>query len=79
MSWTTTLQGALADLTPDDEGRLIWLLGDPQLASFVGRAYAKLTTSQQEALTSNARTAVGLLSPRLQHAFAGFAEKIGTP
>ncbi len=78
MGWTTTLQSALADLNPDDEGRLISLLDDPQLASFVGRAYAKLTASQQEAVTSNAKLAAGLLSPRLQHAFAGFAEKIGS-
>jgi hypothetical protein len=77
MSWTTTLESALADPTAEDEARLIWLWDDPHLASFFARAFDKLTPAQQAAAASSARTALGLLPLRLQKAFVGFVEKIG--
>jgi hypothetical protein len=76
MSWTTTLQGALADLSPENEERLISLLRDAQFASFIRGAFAKLTVGQREAVASAAGTALRLLPPRLQHPFAEFSEKI---
>ena len=79
MSWTTTLQGALADLSPENEERLISLLNDAQFASFMRGAFAKLATGQREAVVSAARTALGVLPPRLQHPFVEFSEKIERP
>jgi hypothetical protein len=76
MSWTTTLQGALADLSPENEECLISLLHDAQFASFIKGAFAKLTAGQQEVVVSAARTALGVLPPRLQHPFVEFSEKI---
>ena len=76
MSWTTTLGRALADLTPEDEDGLILLLSDSQFVSCFHKAFNRLTPAKQEAVTSTTRSALGLLSPRLQHAFLGFAEKI---
>ena len=76
MSWTTTLQGALADLSRENEDCLISLLKDAQFASFVRGAFGKLTAGQREAVVSAARTALGVLPPRLQHPFVEFSEKI---
>jgi hypothetical protein len=79
MSWTTTLQGALADLSPENEECLISLLNDAQFASFIREAFAKLTAGQREAVVSAARTALGVLPLRLQHPFVAFSEKIELP
>ena len=79
MSWTTTLQGALADLSPENEECLISLLNDAQFASFIRGAFAKLTTGQREAVVSAARTALRRASARLQHPFLEFSEKIERP
>ena len=78
MSWPTTLERALADLTPENEDGLISLLNDPQFVSCFHKAFDRLTATQQAAVTSTARSALGLLSPRLQHALEEFAEKIGS-
>ncbi len=79
MSWTTTLEGALAELSPENEECLISLLNDAQFASFVRGAFAKLTAVEREAVVSVSRTALGVLPPRLQHTFVEFSEKIARP
>lgn len=79
MSWTTTLQGALTDLSRENENCLLALLRDAQFASFVGGAFAKLTARQREAVMSAARAALGVLPPRLQHPCVEFSEKIAVP
>jgi len=79
MSRTTTLQGALTDLSRENEDCLLALLRDAQFASFVGRAFAKLTATQPEAVMSAARAAFGVLPPRLHHPFVEFSEKIAVP
>jgi hypothetical protein len=76
MSWTNTLQGTLADLSPEDEECLISLLKDAQFASFISGAFAKLTAGQREAVVSAAKTALGVLPPRLQHPFLEFSERM---
>ena len=76
MSWTTTLQGALADLSRENEDCLISLLKDAQFASFVRGAFGKLTPGQREAVVSASRNALDVLPPRLQHPFIAFSEKI---
>jgi hypothetical protein len=76
MSWTTTLEGAFAGLSPENEECLISLLRDAQFALFVDRAFAKLTAAQREAVVSAARTAIGVVPPRLQRPFLDFSEKI---
>ena len=79
MAWSTTLEGALADLSPENEERLISLLKDAQFASFVARAFAKLTAGQRKAVVSAATTALGVLSPRLQPSFVEFSDKVAPP
>ena len=79
MSWTATLQGALADLSPESEECLISLLKDAQFASFVRGAFGQLTAAQREAVVSASRTALGVLPARLQHPFVEFSEKIALP
>jgi ABC-type Mn2+/Zn2+ transport system ATPase subunit len=79
MSWTTTIEGVLADLSPENEECLMSLLKDVQFASFVERAFAKLTAGQREAVVSAATTALGVLPPRLQRPFVEFSEKIAPP
>jgi hypothetical protein len=79
MSWTTTLQGALADLSRENEECLISLLQDAQFASFVRGAFGKLTAGQREAVVYAARTALSVLPPRLQHPFVAFSKKIALP
>ena len=69
-------KGALADLSPENEECLISLLKDAQFASFIRGAFAKLTAGQREAVMAAAKTALGVLPPRLQHPFVEFSEKI---
>jgi hypothetical protein len=76
MSWAATLQGALANLSPENEECLISLLKDAQFASFVKGAFGKLTAGQREAVVSASRTALGVLPARLQHPFVEFSEKL---
>ena len=76
MTWINTLKSAVPDLTPENEDGLISLLADPQFVSFFAQAFRRLTQSQQEAVAKTAKTALEVVSPRLQHALVGFAENI---
>jgi hypothetical protein len=79
MSWTATLQVALADLSQENEECLVSLLKDAQFASFVKGAFGKLTAGQREAVVSASRTVLGVLPARLQHPFVEFSEKLRCP
>lgn len=77
MTWTTTTEGAFADLGPENEERLMLLLTDAHLASFVARAFNRLTRAQQANLAATARDALGVVPSRLKEPFLRFAEQIG--